>query len=163
MTFFFTDGRCPWFLHRKLILINTNLTPDLSKSDISAFLLLPLYWKQAFLFIFLSSACHLYLRPFQSDSWALLAAFWKQGPSQVCLHTTAPHQLCRRVATWGAALTNPLFFAGVSASSGIMLTQIITAFLLPTGMWTVWVLAGLELCWFALLCWLLSEFTALAA
>lgn len=41
--FFFTDGRCPWFLHRKLVLINTNLTPDLSKSDISDFLLLPLY------------------------------------------------------------------------------------------------------------------------
>lgn len=135
--FFFTDGRCPWFLHRKLVLINTNLTPDLSKSDISDFLLLPLYWKQASLFIFLSSSCHLYLRAFQSDSWALLAAFWKQGLSQLCLHTSAPHQLCRRVATWGTALTDPLLSAGVSGSSGMMLTQIITALLLPAGLWIV--------------------------
>lgn len=67
VNYLLTDGRCPWLLHGKLILTNANLTPDLSKSGMSAFLLLPLYWKQVLLFIFLSSPCHLCMRAFQSD------------------------------------------------------------------------------------------------
>lgn len=44
--YLFVGARCPWLLLGKLILTNTNLILDLSKSDVSAFFslgLLPLY------------------------------------------------------------------------------------------------------------------------
>lgn len=102
--------------------------------------LLPLYWKQTFLFIFLSSLDQVFLKWLMSfaDN-SLQTGLLSLMPLQVPHTSRAPGR------AWAKELLLPLLqFVGVSGSGGALLTWILTAFLLPAGLRAAWVLTALK-------------------
>lgn len=157
--YLFVGARYPWLLLGKLILTNTNCAPDLFKSDIAAFFSLsqlPLYWKQASLFIFLSSLDQAFLKWFMSFA----DHFLQTGLLSCHAFMQVPHTSCVSVRAWPKELLLLLLlFKSVSDSCGMLLTWILTAPLVPAELLAVWALNCLKVTFILLFlfCWRLAH------